>query len=142
MMSIGAPLGAQTDACATEVLARQANDATSKEMTDLITEVRSVNDNFEAALEAKAKEAGWSETRVAAFRRQLLTDEKLSTLRSQRDKESRSLMLDSLGLVASLGKEPIVLCQDAARARATMKRLRAVLDREYAAIRDALWNSP
>jgi hypothetical protein len=45
-------------------------------------------------------------------------------------------------LVASLGKEPIVLCQDATRARATMKRLRAVLDREYAAIRDALWNSP
>lgn len=136
------PLPAQSDDCASPELARQTNDAASKEMSALIAEVRAFNDNFEAALDAKAKEAGWSAARVAAFRRQLQEDEQFTTLRSQRDKESRSLRLASLGMLSSLGKDPVLLCRDSAQVRATMDRLRSVLDREYGVIRDALWSSP
>ena len=138
----GGTLPAQTDDCSTDAAARTVNDQVSQDMSTLIAEVRAFDENLEAALDAKAKEAAWSEAQVAAFRRQLVEDPQFQVLKSQRDKESRSLVLSSLGMVGNLGKDPIALCRSSTGVRANLARLRAVLDREYALIRDRIWGSP
>jgi hypothetical protein len=132
----------QEQGCNTKAEAVRTLDGIREEITALYRETSALERNLEDALAVRAKESGWDEAQVAAFRRGLLESDTYQALERKRAEGSLDLMRAAAQVIsAATASDTATVCREARSLRDVSRALRSTLDRQYAHLRVKLWGS-
>lgn len=126
--------------CPGPTQAREALETVRAEVTTLYRETSGFEKHLDEALAVRAKERGWDAARTEAFKSALLSHADFQAIERAREAETPRLIEAAARLVVASGSgDPAAVCQEVDAIRAANARVRTVLDRGYAWLKDRIW---